>query len=369
MLEKGKISSQQMAIIMFPVIVATGDLFIPGVTVTHAHRDAWISPIWGSFIGLLCVYMAVHLHKLFPKKTLVQHTERILGLIPGKIVGISFLSIMLQGNGHVVRQYGEFVRTVFLPKTPLLIVIGSMVVVCSFVVLGGLEVIARCAQLFVPIVMLSWVLYFILLIPDMDPGNMLPVMEKGIVPSMLGAIPQGGLFGHYILISFMLPYLTDPDKGMKWGMISVTVSMFTLFSLTISCLFIFGDITSQFAFPVMIAIRYIEMAGFIEHIEAFMMSIWVIGTFLKLSTYYYVFVLGLSQWLKLSDFRAIVFPSGFLIVVYSIWEAPDIQEFVHFLGTLSYFIVATFEIGIPAVLLLIALMQKKLQQFKDGEIG
>ena len=369
MIEKGKISSLQMAMIMYPVVVATGDLFIPAVTAKHANRDLWISPLWGSLIGFFVVYIIFQLHKLFPKETLIQQTERIFGRIVGKIIGISFLFVMLQINSQIIRQYGQFVGNVFLVKTPILIVIGSIVLVCGFAVRGGLEVIARCAQLFVPIVLLTWVLFFILLIPDMEPRNMLPIMAKGILPSIKGAIPQAAIFEHFVLLTFMLPYLTDLKKGMKWGVISVFITMLTLVLITMSSLFIFGDITSELAFPVMIAIRYIEMAGFIEHLEALMMAIWVIGTFLKISTYYYVFVLGISQWLHLSDYRPMVFPSGFLLIAFSIWVATDVQEFLHFLSTVSYFQSASFEIGIPTILLLAALTQKKIRKNKEGKKG
>lgn len=356
-----------MAMIMYPVVVATGDLIMPAVLAKHAKRDLWLSPMWASLLGFLVVYIIYQLHKLYPRKTLIQYSEHIFGRIPGKIIGIVYLVFILISNSEAIRQYGEFISGFFLSSTPMIVVIGSMLLVCSFAVRGGLEAIARCAQLFVPAVVLSWLLILVLLIPDMETKNMFPILAKGIIPSIVGAIPIAfGWFTHFVMLTFMLPYLKDSEKGMKWGMISVFFIMLTLVLITMATLFIFGDITSQLTYPVMMAIRYITVATFIEHVEAIMMPIWVIGTFIKISMYYYGFVLGISQWLHLSDYRAVVFPSGFLLVLFSIWVAPDVQEFFKYLGTFGPFKTLTFELVIPTMLLLTALVQKRIQLNKGG---
>ncbi|MGQ7889284.1 GerAB/ArcD/ProY family transporter [Paenibacillus sp. WC2504] len=369
MIEKGKISAFQMAMIMYPVVVATGDLIIPAFTAKFAKRDVWLSPILGSLLGFLIVYIVYQLHNLFPKQTLVQYVERIFGRIPGKVIGITYLFFILHGNSTIIKQYGGFITGVFLRTTPTIVVIGSMLLVCSFAVRGGLEVIARCAQLFVPLVMLTWILILVLLIPDMETKNMLPVLANGIMPSIQGAIPTSSWFAHFVFINFMLPFLTDLKKGVKWGMISVCACMLTLTLITISTLFIFGDITSQLTYPVMMAIKYINVGTFIDHVESIMMAIWVIGTFIKISVFYYAFVLGISQWLNLSDYRPMVFPSGFLLVIFTIWVAPDAQEFFHYLGTYLPFVNMTFEIVLPVMLLLTALLQKKFRDIREGKMN
>jgi spore germination protein KB len=361
LIEKGKISALQMAMIMYTVVVATGDLIIPSFTAKYAKRDLWLSPIWAALMGLLIAAIVYHLHKLFPKETLIQYSERIIGRIAGKILGISFLFAILFINGAIVRQYSDFLTSVFFRKTPTWILVGSMVLVCALTVRGGLEAIARCAQLFVPLVILSWILIMVLLLPDMEINNMLPILAKGIMPSIRGAIPTSAWFGHFAIIAFILPYLKDPEKGMKWATISIVVIMLTLSMITIATLFIFGDITSQLTYPVMMAIRYIEVAGFIEHVESIMMAIWVIGTFIKISAVYSVFVLGFSQLMHLSDYRPVVFPSGFLLVVFSAWEATDLQKFIHYLGTSAAFMDLTFYLIIPAMLLLIALVRRRIR--------
>ncbi|SDW19474.1 endospore germination permease [Paenibacillus sp. CF384] len=361
MIEKGKISALQLAMILYPAIVATGDLIIPAFTARLAKRDLWMSPIWAIVVGLIVLYIMYRLYKIYPNETLIQQLERIFGSILGKAIGACYLFAILHINGMIVRQYADFVTMVFLRNTPILFIIASMVLVCAITVRGGIEAIARSAQILVPLLILSWIIILVLLIPDMQPHNLLPVFANGVQPSLKGAVPTGGWFAHFALVSFLLPHLVNPQKAMKWGTIAAIFIMVTLVLITMATLFIFGDITSQLQYPVMMAIRYINVADFFEHVEAIMVAIWVIGAFIKISIYFYVFVLGTSQLLHLSDFRPIVYPSGILLALFTLWVAPNIQEFAHYLGTSTPFENMTFELVLPAGLLLAAILRNKFQ--------
>lgn len=359
MLEKGKISALQMGIIMYPVVVATADLLVPAITTKYAKQDMWISPILASVTGFLVVYTVYQLNKAYPKETIIQYSGRILGQIPGKVLGFLFLLFLLLTNGLIIRQYGEFIVGSFLTKTPLTLIMGSMVLTCALVVRGGLESLSRVAQMIVPVVVLLWALIFTLLIPDMEVKNMLPIMGKGMMPSLLGAITPMAWFTHFVLLSFFLPFLTDREKGMKLGMISVICVMMTLFIINIGTLFLFGGLTSMLAYPVMSAVRYVSIADFLEHLESLVMAIWVASAFLKISAYYYALVLGTSQWLDISDYRVIVFPLGLLLLVFSLWSLPNLQE-VNYLLTYVVFNNLAYEMIIPLLLLLIHTIRKKM---------
>ncbi|MEY2196590.1 endospore germination permease [Neobacillus sp. BF23-41] len=361
MLEKGKISSFQMGIMMYPVVVGTADLLLPGITAKFAKNDLWISPIIASLMGLFTLFIAYQLHRLYPNQTIIQYSKHIIGLIPGKILGIIYLFFFLHVNGLIIRQYGEFIVGSFLPRTPISVVISTMILVCAFAVCGGLEVLGRASQFFVPIVVLLWGVIVILLIPDMDPKNILPILEKGITPPIIGAITPMGWFTHFILISFILPFVTDQEKGMKWGIISIFGIMITLVLLNMTTFFVFGRNTANYLYPVMFAVRYIRIADFFEQIDPVIVAIWVSGTFIKISVYYYALVLGTTQWLNLSNCRPVVFPLGFLLILFSFWSIPSLLELVHFLRIVPFYNM-TIEMVIPTFLLLIAVLRNRNRQ-------
>lgn len=361
MIKKGKISGFQMILIMHPTIMASGLVLTPSITAIYAKQDMWISPILASVIGYFIVYLVYELNKIYPNETIIEYSKHIIGLIPGKIIGFIFLIFYLHVNGMIIREYGEFIQSSFLPKTPLAVILGSMVLLCSFAVRGGLEVIARCAEIVEQFLFISLVLLLMLLIPDWEFKNMLPVMEHGILPVIKGAIISTNFYSQFMLLAFFLPFLIDQDKGIKWGFYAVHLVVPTFILFNIVPLLLLGTNTANSVYPVMRAVKYISISNFFENVDAVLVSIFVGGVFIKISMFFYAVTLGTAQWLNLSDYRPIVFPIGVLLVLFSIWSATDMQELAHFFTATNPFYMLSIQMLIPLSLLVIALLRKKNQ--------
>jgi spore germination protein KB len=359
MMEKGKITSLQMAFMMYPTIVATAILGVPSITAKYAKTDLWLSPIFAALIGYLTVYIAYKLHKLYPKQTVFQFTEKIIGRIPGKILGFLLLFFYIQNTGLIIRGYAEFLVGSFLVRTPIGVIMASMVLLCAFIVRGGIEVLGRAAELFVPVFIFPISILIFLLIPDLDFKNIFPVLGNGIIPPIKGAIVPGGWFSEFFLIIFLLPFLKDMKKGMKSGMMTVFAVMMTLIVVNLMVLFILGATTSTKLYPVMSVSRYISLADFFEHVESAVMAVWIVGAFVKISVFYYACALGTAQWLNLSGYRPIVWPVGIFIVIFSLWSLPSSMEVSR--NDVNVFPLQgmLMQTIIPLLLLVIAVVRKR----------
>ncbi|WHY98360.1 GerAB/ArcD/ProY family transporter [Peribacillus simplex] len=358
-MEKGKISSLQMAFMMYPTIVATAIIGVPSITAKYAKTDLWLSPIFAALIGYLTVYIAYKLHQLYPKQTVIQFTEKIIGRIPGKIFGFLLLFFYIQNTGLIVRGYAEFIVGSFLVRTPISVIMASMVLLCAFIVRGGIEVLGRAAELFVPVFIFPIFILIILVSTDLEFKNIFPVLADGMMPPIKGAIVPGGWFSEYFLIIFLLPFLTNMKKGMKSGMMSVSVVMMTLIVVNLTVLFVLGSTTSTKLYPLMSVSRYISLADFFEHVESAAMAVWIVGAFVKISVFYYASALGTAQWLNLYDYRPIVWPIGILIVIFSLWSLPssvDVSRNDINVFPLQGILMQTI---IPLLLLLIAVVRKR----------
>ncbi|GAA4852271.1 endospore germination permease [Paenibacillus vulneris] len=361
MIEKGKISAGQLGILTLLLVGATGILTVPSITAKHAERDMWMSPVWGSISGFLTIYIAFQLEKLYPNKSIIEYSEAILGRWLGKISGLFVLFFLLHSCGGVVREYGEFIIGAFLQRTPLPVVIWSLVITCSFGVRGGLEVLARCSQVFFPICVVIFLVVVVSLIPDLKPHHILPVLEFGLTPSLEGSIIPHSWFVQFFLISFLLPFLGKGNgKGLLWGNISVTSLMLIFVVTNLTCLFLFDDkLTSRLTYPVYTAIRFSNPAGFLSHLESLVMMFWIMAGFVQTSVWYYSLVLGCAQWLGLSDYRPIVFPMGMLIAMNAVWVAPNLSTLITFISTTEIFFKYTVLLVLPIILLSIALLRKR----------
>ncbi|MNH94919.1 Spore germination protein [compost metagenome] len=193
----------------------------------------------------------------------------------------------------------------------------------------------------------------------MNMNNMLPFMEKGIGPSLKGSVIVEGWFCQFMLISFLYPSLSDKHKAMKVGFISVLATCITMVLTNLAVLLLLGSyITANFHYPVLLASRYIMIADFIEHVEAMIMMVWVLGAFLKISFLTYTIAVGAAEWLQLDGYRHLVFPVGILISVMSMWIAPNMQELTKFIATSGTVYIITGYLGLPLLLLGIASVRR-----------
>ncbi|WP_134700860.1 endospore germination permease [Ammoniphilus sp. YIM 78166] len=359
MLEKGRISSWQMALLLYTNVIATSVLTAPGVAFHYAERDLWLSPIWASLIGFLALYLAWKLHSIYIHKTFIQYTEQIIGKIPGMILSFLYIFYFTVGTGIALRQYAEFIVGAFLNQTPILIVMGTMMLATSIALRGGLEVAARLAEIFTPILFLLWVILMILLIPELKITSIFPVMEKGLSPSLKGAIVLQSFYALFFYVSFLLPYIRDQKKSLSWGYYSVITAVGTLVITNLTTLLLFGNITGDFLYPIMSAARYISYADFFENLESLVMLIWVGGSFIKLGLMQFVVVNSISQWLNLTDYKPLSLPAGLIITIIAYWVFPNVAEMTSYFQN-TFLGIPILFVFVPAGLLLISFLRKWL---------
>jgi spore germination protein KB len=359
MMEKGKISSLQMAVMLYPAIIATSIISVPSIVAKYAKNDLWISPIFASVLGFVTVYIAYELHKLYPKQTVIQFSEQIMGRFVGKMISLFILSFYILSTGQIVRGYSEFIVSSFLLKTPISVIMASMVLLCAFAVQGGIEVLGRLAQLFAPFFIVPIVIFVVFLSPDFDVKNIFPILGGGVVPPLKGAVVPGGWYSEFFLIIFLLPFLTDVKKARKYGMLTVLAVMLTLVVVNLTVLFALGPTTASKVFPLMNAIRYVNLGEFFENLESIAMAIWIVGAFVKISVFYYVVVLGTAQWLNLSDHRVIIWPFAIIIIEFAFWSLPSSAEYTSYLTKVLPFYGPFVQTIIPLFLLMIAAVRKR----------
>jgi spore germination protein KB len=179
------------------------------------------------------------------------------------------------------------------------------------------------------------------------------------MPSLKGGIVPAGWFAQFFLISFLLPFVADKKKEMKYGMLPVFAVMLTLVVVNLIVLFVLGSTTASRVYPLMHVARYISIADFFEHLESGVMAIWIVGAFVKISVFYYVAALSTAQWLNLSDYRPVVLSLGILMVEFSLWSLPNTMDLVHFLEKVVPYYHLVLQTILPLFLLVIAVVRKR----------
>ncbi|MFC7441082.1 GerAB/ArcD/ProY family transporter [Laceyella putida] len=367
MIERGRISAGQMALILYTGCVGVKILTAPHLAAKWAGRDIWLTPLVAAVSGV-SFYLALKLHRRFPGETIIQYSPRILGWF-GKGIALLYLVIYIHACSFVIRYYGEIVNGVFLLETPPAVVMGGMALVCAAAVRGGLETIVRSAQFLTLPAFAVLLTLTVLSSTEWEVDNLFPILEHGIGPVVRGAVNPSIWYSEYFLAAFLLPYVKEQDKAGRWGAISVFGSMLTLTVFDLIAVFVLGNQSATFLYPLFETFRLISLAGFFEHIDAFLLAMWLTIIFAKICLFQYVAVLGSAQWLGLSDYKPLSLPIAFILVAVSIWTAPNLSFLNRFLDGEGVFYSHLIQVVIPLGLLAVAGIRKVKGTREEGNVS
>ncbi|WP_127532570.1 GerAB/ArcD/ProY family transporter [Paenibacillus kobensis] len=368
MLANQKISALQMALLLYSTVLATGFMVLPSFAALHASNDYWMTGLLAGSTGVIAIGLAVSLHTHFPRQTVIEYGRRIVGKAAGTVIGLVYAMILMHLSGVILREYAEFVKGNFLFNTPGLFIMISMIGLSACAVRGGVEVIARGTMLFTPLFVIP-LFILLMLIPDLNPGNMLPVLNHGFRPVLQGSIMPGAWVSEMFLMNFLLPSLANPEQGRRWGFISLTAIVLSMTYINFITLFLLNADAGDKMFPVLVAFRYISVGGFFENLESLLLAMWVIGSFVKLTVFLYSAVVAFHQSAGLSEHRYVAMPITLVVLLFAYWDMPSLSRLSGFLSKMVTFEVLVCMIVIPLFLYTVAKLRGQLKEDKGGLDG
>ncbi|PRX33580.1 spore germination protein KB [Orenia metallireducens] len=356
LLEKGRVSNFQITLLVITLVIATADVLLPSFVAQQAQQDSWISVIIGTISGLVFINLYLILGLKHSDKTIVQYACDILGKPLGKIVGFMYIYFFFFNTAITARELQEILGLFFNIETSIFNLL--IIAVAAYSIYGGLEVIARLNNMLLPLGMLTLVFIGVLNIPKMDFNYFLPVLFKGIVPPLRGALLiQTWLLKSIVLLQ-LIPFITKKEK-LHRNISIATVLLGNALMVGVLLIAIFGPLTEHMIFPALGYVRVIRFGQYIEHIDAIIMLIWLTGIFINIAIYYYAAILGLAQLFSLKSYKPLITPGGILIICFSIIVAKNQTALLDFIHYIYPFYVSTIAIIIPAILLLISTIKNK----------
>ncbi|MGB9804184.1 GerAB/ArcD/ProY family transporter [Desulfofundulus sp.] len=314
LIEKGRISSRQLAMLLFTLVVSTIDVYLPAVVAGVAGRDAWIAIFLAVFYALIIWWVAIALASRFPRQTVIQYSKQVLGPILGGFVGLLLILFFIFVGGTIARILGDIMATAFMPRTPLVVFAAAVVVVAFYAAFCGLEVIARVNEILLPLGVAAIIFVGAACLPQVDFSNFLPVLEKGLGRVNWASIILVSILAEIVIVLMLYPYLSDqPRVGVSGLWVILGLGLAMLIGVLAIGLFS-AEVTAAMNFPALEMVRSIRLGPLMTHLDVVIVAVWVGGIFIKLALLYYVTALGLAQWLGLNSYRSLLAPVGIWMV-------------------------------------------------------
>lgn len=348
------ISVQQMIAMLIPVIVSAGHFLFVRLVLIYCGHSGWMTIFPSIVIGFLAFAQLFYLIRKYPQLTLIEITIVIYGKILGRIVALAYLLFFMVVADVIIRAIGDFLTSAY-PYTPYAVLTSVIVLISAFAVRKGIEVVARSAQLVLPVLIVLGILASVLTAKDKHFEYILPLWPINFSSFLQGTILLSGLFCEVVVAGMLLSNVVKVKNGTKtaaWFYIAIGV-MF-IGPLTGPPM-VFGESMSyRFNYPTYEEIRYIQFTNFLERLDVVGILLWGIGSFLKLSVFIFAISLGIAQWIGLKDYRPVVYPLSIVLLIQASGFVSNRAEFWGFLSQFYPFSALSVGLILPMITILIA---------------
>ncbi|HEX2925975.1 MAG TPA: endospore germination permease [Ruminiclostridium sp.] len=345
---KEQITNKEATYLLITFMI--GSTLIIGVG-GDAKNDAWISGIISilMFMPMLLIYSRIL--SLFPGRDLYDILDIAFGKIIGKIIGIVYIWYAFHLGALVLRNFGEFINTIAMPETPIIVSMFCLGLVCIIGVRLGIEVLGRTTTYFVPIIFFILVLVDILGIPQLHLNYLKPFLSNGLIPILKGGFSAFSFpFAETVLflgIFSALQTKKSPKKVYLWG---TFIAAFIIIITTIRNIAVLGNMLGSFYFPSYEAVSRTKIGDFIQRIEVTVSIVLVFCAFIKSSICLLVACRGVGKIFRLKDYRSVVIQMGLLMIYFSFIVYDNIIEMKYWAFKVYSYYAFPMQVILPVII-------------------
>ncbi|GBF77150.1 hypothetical protein PA598K_05680 [Paenibacillus sp. 598K] len=330
MLEFGKITIRQVSVLIYLALIGDMIIILPPMAAGYAEQDGWIIALLCIPLGMLLIWIHLKLHARYPNETIVQISQRLLGRWLGGSVSIAYLAFFIIAGAIYVREVGDFLTTQLFANTPMRYVHLLFILAILWAIWHGLEVIARSAELLLPLFVFIFIILVLCLIPQMELPRLMPVLGEDHFSILRGTMLTTFYpFGEMIVFMMIYPFVEHRPHMKRDVLLASMLAGLTLFLVVLMALTVLGVFfTKHNIYATYILTQKINIGGFLQRIEALMAAAWVITTFIKACIFSYAFALGIAQLFKLRTMRPLYMPTALLLFGLALISASDVIYYI-----------------------------------------
>ena len=303
-----RISTHQFLTLGAAVLMGgTFVLLASGVTIASG-RDGWMTVLPGFTVGIPYGLMVLSLLVQYPRKNLLQISEILFGKWIGKIIGFIYILITGYYGGLLLAILGNMYKST-MPLTPLWVFYLGGLLLALYLVGSGIEVFARFSEVVFPVIVIALVLNVALVIPWIEPGELMPILSEGIKPLFFGVLKVMPFAMEYILfLAGVLTFLPTSKhelgqlKTGVWRAVFLVGILNTLVALIQILVFGPGE-TIRLANGILVLGKMVEISRTVSGVESLFMGVWLGALVIKISAFFFMVSWGIETVFNLKGLK------------------------------------------------------------------
>ncbi|MCY6484100.1 endospore germination permease [Clostridium aestuarii] len=364
-MNKEVISDKQGISLIVLFIIGESSILVMGL---EAEKDLWLAIILAIFMALPIMAVYSKIHYLFPHKDFFDIIEFCFGRFISKAIIVLFTWYMIDLTSLILRDFGNFIKTVSLPETPIIIIMMSLIILCIWAVKEGTEVMGRWAEFFLPIVIIVMFSIVLLLIPNMNINNIRPVLYNGINPVVKGAFgPLSIPFVETVSFTMAFSKFKTQKSPYKVYIIGLLLGGIILLMTSLTNTLVLGINSSlTLHYPSYSTVKKINIGEVLQRLEALVALVFMLGGFIKISITLLAACKGFTRIFGYNHYQFIVTPIALFILNLSYFEFDSVMDYMEWNKGIYPYYAFPFQVIFPIVIWGIAEIKKKrlANQFK-----
>jgi len=363
-MQEQRISDKEAICIITSFIM--GSTLITGIS-NNAKNDAWISVILGMLFSVPMFLIYSRIISLFTDKNLFKILDTIFGKYIGKFVSVLYIWYAFHLGALVTRNFGEFVNTVTMPETPMLVLMISLMFVCIVAVKLGVEVTGRMAAFFMPIMVAMLVFVQILAIPQLKINNIKPIL-KDILPVLQGGFSAFAFpFAETVLAMGAFNSLETKRSPFKIYFSALIFAGIIIIIITLRNIAILGRLMDNLYFPSYVAVSQIRIGYFLQRMEVTVAFIFTITILCKTIVCLLTVCNGIAYVFNLKEYKSVTIQTGILMTLFAYIVYNNISDMYNWFNIYPFYALP-FQVILPIIIWIVAEVKIKSERNKDNRI-
>jgi len=307
--------------LLITMLATKAVLGFPRIAAQTAGPAAWMMSIYISLLALGVFYIFQRMYKPFNGKDILDIGQFAAGNAGRVLTGVIIICYLLYSVSSMLRQWGEQMKIMGFRDSPVSFIMLFYIVAMVIAAYLGLESITRFLAIFVPITIVNFMIYIVILWPDYNVNNFFPILGTGIYDILVKGFFRVSAYSEILYLFLLVPFLTTYKNFKRAGFTSIALTAFFLTAITMSFTAIFPyPVSLESINPAYQMGRIFKFGRFLERVEPLFLITWAAMGFTFLSVGLFFLAHVFKKTFKLDYYRPVILP--FAIIIFTLAILP-----------------------------------------------
>jgi len=248
--------------------------------------DSWFTVLFGNLLGFICVFLFIYIFNYEADLTLQEKINKLFGKKIGSIFNILLFIIAFVIAVNVLYDTSSFIISHFLSETPYLYIAICLIALAIYLNTKGFEVLSRVSFIIMFLTIILFTIATLNLFPKINIENFKPILAHGLKKPIISSLYfiVINLVPNFFLLVVPKNSIIDNQKHKKYILITYSIAIILMI---LSVVQIIGNLgiylASYYQYPEYMTLKHINYFDFINKIENFIISQWILESFISLS--------------------------------------------------------------------------------------